>query len=74
MKLTGKVRIAGRVKRKHDIPKTPYQSLRESKQLSDKEKVELEALYLSLNPDQLERDIDSKLDKLSQTYEENPTV
>lgn len=42
----------------------------ESNQISDKAKVKLEALYLSLNPAQLKRDIESKLDKLYQTYEE----
>lgn len=70
MKLTEKVRIGGRVKRKYDIPKTPYHRLRESNQLSDKTKVEFESLYLSLNPAQLKRDIESELDKLYQTYEE----
>ena len=70
MKLTEKVRIGGSVKRKYDVPKTPYQRLMESKQLSDKAKVELEAVYLSLNPAQLKRDIESRLDKLYQTYEE----
>jgi len=32
--------------------------------------VKLEALYLSLNPAQLKLDIESRLDKLCQTYEE----
>jgi len=69
MKLTEKVRIGGRVKRKYDIPKTPYHRLRESNQISDKTKVEFESPYLSLNPAQLKRDIESKLDKLYQAYE-----
>jgi len=70
MKLTEKVRIGGRVKRKYDIPKTPYHRLRESNQISDKTKAEFESLYLSLNPAQLKRDIESELDKLYQTYQE----
>ena len=70
MKLTEKVRIGGRVKRKYDIPKTPYHRLRESNQISDKTKAGFESLYLSLNPAQLKRDIESELDKLYQTYEE----
>jgi len=43
MKLTEKVRIGGRVKRKYDIPKTSYHRLRESNQISDKTKVEFES-------------------------------
>jgi hypothetical protein len=70
MKLTEKVRIGSNIKRKYDIPKTPYQRLRESNQLSDKANAELETLYLSLNPARLKRDIDSKLDKFYQIYEE----
>ena len=70
MKLTEKVRIGGSVKRKYDIPKTPYQRLMESNQISDKARAELETLYSSLNPAQLKRNIESKLDELYQTYEE----
>ena len=69
MKLTEKVRIGGSVKRKYDIPKTPYQRLMELNQISDKARTKLGTLYLSLNPAQLKRDIDSKVDKLYQTYE-----
>jgi hypothetical protein len=74
MKLTEKVRIGGSVKRKYDIPKTPYRRLMESDQISDKARTELETLYLSLNPAQLKRDIDSKVDKLYQTYEEKRRI
>lgn len=70
MKLTEKIRIDGSVKRKYDISKTQYQRLIESNQILDKVKAELEALYLSLNPAQLKRDIESKLDNLYQTYEQ----
>jgi len=74
MKLTEKVRIGGSVKRKYDIPQTPYQRLMESNQTSAKVRAELETLYLSLNPAQLKRDINSKLDKLYQTYEEKRRI
>ena len=70
MKLTEKIRIGGSVKRKFDIPKTPHHRLMESNQILGKAKAELEALYLGLNPAQLKRDIDSKLTKLYQTYEQ----
>ncbi len=70
MKLVSKERIGGRVKRKYDMPQSPYQRLMESNQLPEESKRKLEAIYLSLNPAQLERSIDTKLDKLHQTYEQ----
>jgi hypothetical protein len=70
MKLISKERIGGRVKRKYDIPQSPYQRLMESDQVSEETKRGLEAIYLSLNPAQLKRSIDAKLDDLYHTYEE----
>jgi len=70
MKLVSKERIGGKVKRKYSIPKTPYQRLLESTQVSDETKEGLEPIYLSLNPAELKRSIDVKLHKLYQTYEE----
>jgi hypothetical protein len=69
MKLVSKERIGGKIKRRYDVPKTPYQRLIESNQISEESKRKLEATYLSLNPAQLKRTIDTKLDKLYQTYE-----
>ena len=69
MKLVSKERIGGRVKRKYDTPRTPYQRLLESTQVSGEIKKELKGIYLSLNPAELKRSIDVKLDKLYQTYE-----
>lgn len=70
MKLVSKERIGGSVKRKYDIPKTPYQRLMDSGQISEQIRKQLEMAYLSLNPAQLKRSIDAKLDKLYHTYEE----
>lgn len=70
MKLVSKERIGGRIKRKYGAPKTPYQSLIESKQVSEETKEELKGIYLSLNPASLKRSIEAKLDKLFKTYEE----
>jgi len=70
MKLISKERIGGRVKRKYDIPRTPYQRLIESDQVSEETKEKLKGIYLSLNPAELKRSIDAKLDKLYQTYEQ----
>ncbi len=70
MKLIKKERIAGKVKRKYDIPKTPYQRLIESGQISEEVKKELEAIYRSLNPAELKRKIREKTHRLYIAYEE----
>ena len=69
MKLASKERIGGHIKRKYDTPKTPYQRLMESGQIPEEAKRKLEGIYLSLNPAELKRGIDAKLDKLYRTYE-----
>lgn len=70
MKLASKERIGGHIKRKYGVPKTPYQSLMESTQASKEAKQELKGIYLGLNPAELKRGIEAKLDKLFKTYEE----
>jgi len=70
MKLVSKERVGGSVKRKYDTPKTPYQRLMDSGQISGETRKQLETVYLSLNPAQLKRSIDAKLDVLYRTYEE----
>jgi len=70
MKLASKERIGGKVKRKYDVPETPYQRLMESGQIPEETKEELKGIYLSLNPAQLKRNIDAKLAKLCKAYEE----
>jgi len=70
MKLKSKIRVGAKVKRKYDLPKTPYQRLMESDQIPKETKKELKATYLALNPAQLKRTIDIKLDKLYQVYQE----
>lgn len=70
MKLVSKERIGGSLKRKYDTPKTPYQRLMDSGQIREETRKQLETAYLSLNPAQLKRSIDTKLDKLYSTYEE----
>jgi len=68
MKLKSKERVGGKVKRKYELSKTPYQRLLESGQIRDEVKDELNAIYLSLNPARVKRNIDAKLDKLYETY------
>jgi len=69
MKLKRKERIGGKVKRKYDVPKTPYQRLIESGQISEEAKRKLQILYQSLNPAELKRRIDKKTHELYQVYE-----
>lgn len=57
MKLKEKIRIASRIKRVHDIPKTPYQRVLESTDISEETKIKLRIKYESLNPKQLLRQI-----------------
>ncbi len=70
MKLVSKERVGGRVKRKYDMPQSPYQRSMGSNQVSEEAKEELKSAYFRLNPAQLKRSIDIKLDKLHQTYEQ----
>ena len=69
MKLTAKVRIGGRIHREYDIPKTPYQLVILSSNISKTAKDALQKIYLSLNPAELKRRIDAKLDKLYSAYQ-----
>ena len=68
MKLKSKERVGGKIKRKYDVPEIPYQRSMESGQISEEVKEELKGIYLSLNPAQLKRNIDAKLDKLYEAY------
>jgi len=53
-----------KIKKKYDIPKTPYQRVLESKTVSEKEKERLRRIYVKLNPVELKRNIDLKLKKI----------
>ena len=70
IKLVSKERIGGRIHRRYDQAKTPYQRVMKSKEVSENKKQELKETYLSLNPAQLKRDIDVKLDALYGAYQE----
>lgn len=69
MKLVSKERIGGRIKRKYDLPKTPYQRVIELEELSLEKKRELKKTYESLNPAKLKRAIDKKLTALYLIYQ-----
>ncbi len=64
-----KKRIGSKIHRKYDVPKTPYQRVMESEGISEKTKQQLKKIYYSLNPAQLKKDIDKKLDLLYQSYQ-----
>ena len=69
IKLISKERIGSKIHRKYDVPKTPYQRVIESEGISEKTKQQLKKIYYSLNPAQLKKDIDKKLDLLYQSYQ-----
>jgi hypothetical protein len=61
IKLNQKIRIKGKIHKKYDTAKTPYKRMMESSEVSDEKKIELKAIYDSLNPAELKRRIDKKL-------------
>lgn len=68
MKILSKEKINNSVARKtYDTAKTPYQRLTECPQISETKKKELQAIYLSLNPAELKRNIDRKISKIRKT-------
>jgi len=70
MKLKEKIRDKGKVHRRYDTPKTPYQRIIESEHIPQETKEKLTKLYLSLNPAELKRKIDEKVHILFKAYEE----
>ncbi len=64
IKLKSKTRISGKIHKKYDEAKTPYQRLMESRQIDILTKQELKMLYENLNPAELKREIDRKLNLL----------
>jgi hypothetical protein len=74
MKLKSKESVGGKVKRKYELSKTPYQRLMESDEIPQELKGELKGIYLGLNPAELKRNIDAKLAKLYKVYEEKKRI
>jgi hypothetical protein len=64
MKLVGKERFGARVKKRYDDARTPYQRILEAEEVSQTVKDELQAVYLTLNPVSLRRQIDNSLNSL----------
>jgi len=64
MKLVAKERVGARVKKQYDEARTPYQRILEAEEVSQTVKDELQAMYLTLNPVSLRRQIDNSLNSL----------
>lgn len=64
MKLTEKIRIGSKVVKKYDRPLTPYARVQASKHISHEVKEKLKALYATLNPAKLRRDMLSLQERL----------
>lgn len=69
MKLVAKTREGGRIHRKYDQPKTPYQRVMEAADVPRTAKDALRKIYLSLNPAELKRGIAAKLNQLYSVYQ-----
>ncbi len=64
MKLLEKIRVGSKVKKKYDLPKTPYQRVLESPGVDKEKKKELRREYAKLNPAELKRQITRIQNKL----------
>jgi hypothetical protein len=68
-KLVQKQRVKGKLHRVYESPKTPYQRLLDSGQLTEAARKKLQAAYASLNAAELKRRIDRHRDCLFATLE-----
>ncbi len=68
MKITEKIRDGGKLKKKFDVAKTPFQRLLESPDVPEANKQKLRAEYAALNPAELKRHIDATLKNLHTAY------
>lgn len=67
VRLAEKTRIGGRIQKKYDLPKTPYQRLLDCADLSSEAKDKLRLKYQNLNPFELRQGLQQKLEVLWQT-------
>ena len=63
-KLVEKRRVDATIIKKHSKPATPYQRLMQSEHLTDAKKNELTTIYNQLNPFELKKEIQRKLNKI----------
>ena len=69
IKLISKVRTKGKIHRKYDKAETPYKRIIKDPDISKETKQKLNLIYESLNPAELKRAIDKKLDNLYKAYQ-----
>jgi hypothetical protein len=67
-KLLRKERIGAKYKRTYDKPKTPYQRILECEAVSEKTKEKLKALYKTLNPFELRKQRQIKINNFTKLY------
>jgi hypothetical protein len=61
VKLISKVRVGSKTVKVHDLPKTPYQRLIQSNYVSNITKQKLSELFVTLNPFQLQKQMETKI-------------
>jgi hypothetical protein len=64
MKLVSKERVRSRYRKRYDAPRTPYERLLQSPEVSAENKDQLQAAYTRLNPFALKKMIEEKLKKI----------
>jgi len=64
MTLIEKTRIGSKVRKKYDRAKTPYRRVFESDTVPDEAKEDLKQIYATLNPAELNREINRLQDRL----------
>lgn len=62
MQLMSKERIGSRIKKKYDFPKTPFERIKLAPNVSEEEKAKLAIRMKSLNPFELKKGLEQKLD------------
>ena len=62
MKLKEKERIGARVRKKYEVPKTPYERLMNAQNFTEMQRTELRKTYQSLNPFELKAGLERKLE------------
>ncbi len=74
VKLVKKIHIGSKLKRIYDKPKTPFQRVCECKNVNSVKIAELKKLLMSLNPFELSKTIDKKLDKIYDAASKNKKI
>jgi hypothetical protein len=64
LKLESKTRVDGKLKKKYDTARTPYQRVLESPDVSEEAKAKLRETYQPLNPVRLRKQIDEQMERV----------